>query len=319
MWGAHQDKVPAHYTRDATQGHGGQACFRIHHPAKTHAYIVSAPDRAIRPQQGMIYTVSFWARAEKAGKALFQWTAYRSIQPFVDAGSPGSLTCAVDREWRSYTCSIREGLDFFADESRFLLLTVHATSAAAEEQTLWIEDVRVSEQADPHLVTLGNAATIPHAALEHRLRPGDRLDFTVSATDRLRRAITDAGGVSFHRVCGWTGQPYNRKGIYTLRPRVEEAIRALRLPMTRFYAVGDEPFGVEAALDKVAEVCRHVGVAPDHCLLEFEEQGAARKPPPETWTRGVSRALRQGYQFHYWEITKIATRISSGRSTARYA
>ncbi len=89
MWGAQVDKVPANYTRDTTQPHGGQACFRIHHPAQTQGYIVSAPDRAIQPQRGMIYTVSFWARAEKAGKALFQWTAYRSIRPFVDAPAPG--------------------------------------------------------------------------------------------------------------------------------------------------------------------------------------------------------------------------------------
>ena len=302
MWGAQPDKVPANYTRDTGQPHAGQACFRIHHPARTHAYIVSAPNRAIRPQRGMIYTVSFWARAEKASKAMFQWTAYRSIQPFVDAASPGSLPCKVDREWRPYTCSIREGLDFFAEESRFLLLTFHATSVATEEQTLWIDDVRVSEQADPNPVALVNAATIPHAALEHRLRPGDRLEFTVSATDRLRRATADVGGVSFHRVCGWTGQPYDRKGVYTLRPELEEAIRDMRLPMTRFYGVGDEPFGVEAALDKVAEVCRRVGVQQDHCVLEFEEQGASRKLPPETWARGVSHALRQGYRFHHWEI-----------------
>ncbi len=302
MWGAQPYKVPANYTRDTAQHHEGQACFRIYHPAKTQGYVVSAPGRAIRPQRGMIYTVSFWARAEKPGKALFQWLAYRSIQPFVDAPSPSSLACEVDREWRPYTSAIREGLDFFAEESRFLLLALHATGAAAEEQTLWIDDVRVSEQADPNPVALVNAATIPHAALEHRLRPGERLEFTVSATDRLRRATRDVGGVSFHRVCGWTGQPYDRKGVYTLRPEVEEAIRELRLPMTRFYAVGDEPFGVEAALDKAAEMCRRVGVRQDHCVLEFEEQGASRKLPPETWAQGVSHALRQGYQFHYWEI-----------------
>jgi hypothetical protein len=302
MWGAQPDKVPANYTRDATQPQGGQACFRIHHPARTHAYIVSAPDRAIQPQRGMIYTLSFWARAEKAGKALFQWTAYRSIQPFIDAASPGSLPCTVDREWRSYRCSIREGLDFFAEECRFLLLTFHATRAAAEEQTLWIDGVRVTEQADPDPVSLLNPATIPHAALDHRLRPGDRLEFMISAANRLRRATTDAGGVSFHRVGGWTGQPYNRKGLYTLRPETEEAIRELRLPMTRFYGIGDEPFGMDAAIDRVAEVCRRVGVPQGHCVLEFEEQGAARKLPPEVWAQGVSYSLRQGYRFHHWEI-----------------
>lgn len=302
MWGAQQYKIPAHFTRDTTQAHGGQACFRIHHPAKTQGYVVSAPGRAIQPQRGMIYTVSFWARADKSGKALFQWLAYRSVAPFVDAPSPGSLPCSVDREWRSYTCSLREGLDFFAEESRFLLLAFHATSAAAEEQTLWIDDVRVTEEADPHPVTLVNPATLSHAALEHRLRPGDRLEFTLAPTDRSRPAARDVGGVSFHRLCGWTGQPYDRKGAYTLHPEVQEAIREMRLPMTRFYGVGDEPFGVEAAIDKAAEMCRRVGVDQAHCVLEFEEQGASRKLPPETWARGVSYSLRQGYRFHDWEI-----------------
>lgn len=37
-------------------------------------------------------------------------------------------------------------------------------------------------------------------------------------------------------------------------------------------------------------------------MLEFEEQGASRKLPPETWARGVSYSLRQGYRFHHWEI-----------------
>jgi hypothetical protein len=302
MWGAQEFKVPSNYTRDTARAHGGQACFRIHHPARTRGYVVSSPERAIQPRRGMIYTVSFWARGERAGKALFQWTAYRSIRPFLDAASPGSLPCKVDREWRPYTCSIREGLDFFAEECRFLLLTFHATSEPAEEQTLRIDDVRVTEETDPSPVALLNAATIPHAALEHRLRPGDRLEFTVGANDRWRRATREVGGVSFHRVCGWTGQPYDRKGVYTLRPEVEEAIRELKLPMTRFYAVGDEPFGLDSAIDKVAEVCRRVGIEQDRCVLELEEQGASRKLPPETWAGGVSHALRQGYRFRRWEI-----------------
>ena len=128
--------MPANYTRDTIQPHGGGACFRIHHPANTRGYIVSSPGRAIRPRPRAIYTVSFWARAEKPGKALFQWTAYRTVNPFADAPSPGSLACEVGRDWRPFTYSIREGLDFFADQSRFLLLTFHATAKPAEEQTL---------------------------------------------------------------------------------------------------------------------------------------------------------------------------------------
>jgi hypothetical protein len=55
MWGAEQYKTPANYTRDTTNAHSGQACFRIHHPAKTGGYIVSSPDRAINPKPAMLY------------------------------------------------------------------------------------------------------------------------------------------------------------------------------------------------------------------------------------------------------------------------
>ncbi len=250
----------------------------------------------------MIYTLSFWARAEQPGTAQFRWTAYRTMSPFVDAPSPGSLSCKVGRDWQPFTCSIREGLDFFTDQSRLLLLTFDATAKPAEEQTLWVDDVRVTEQPDPAPAALLNADTVPHEALEHRLRPGDRLEITLNPANRLRRATAEAGGISFHRVCGWTGQPYDKQGNYTLRPELETAIRELRLPMTRFYAVGDEPFGVESSIDKAAEVCRRVGVARDRCVLEFEEQGATRALSPETWVRGASHALRQGYRFHHWEI-----------------
>jgi hypothetical protein len=197
---------------------------------------------------------------------------------------------------------VREGLDFFADQSPFLLLTFIAATESGEERTLWIDDVRVTESPDPHPARLINSEVIPHDPLQHRLRPGDQLEFTVNATKRLRRATQDVGGVSFHRVCGWTGQPYNKDGDYTLTPGLETAIREMRLPMTRFYALGDEPFGAEAAIDKVAELLRRVGVAEDRCVLEFERQGAETKLPAETWARGVAYSVRHGYTFHRWEI-----------------
>ena len=61
MWGAQEFKVPANYTRDTNNPHGGEACFRMYHPSNTRGYIVSSPNRAIRPKPKMIYTVSFWA------------------------------------------------------------------------------------------------------------------------------------------------------------------------------------------------------------------------------------------------------------------
>ena len=302
MWGAQQYHVPANFTCDTNNPHSGRACFRIHHPAQSAGYVVSAPGRAIHPKPAMTYTVSFWARADKAGRARFLWTAYRAIDPFEDWASPGAFNFAVGKEWREYSFSVREGLDLFANQCRFLLLTFMAAAESKEERTMWIDDVRVFERPDPNPVGLVDDATIPHEALQHRLQPGDRLEFTVDATQRLRRATTNIGGVSFHRVCGWTGQPYNRRGDYTLVPQLESAIREMRLPMTRFYAVGDEPFGLESSLDKVADMCRRIGVAQEHCVVEFEEQGARTKLGPEVWARGVRYALQHGYKFHHWEI-----------------
>ncbi len=302
MWGADQYKKPANYTRDTTQAHGGQASFRIHHPAGTGGYIVSSPARALRPQAATQLTLKFWARAEQPGPAQFRWTAYRDLQPFVEAPSPGMFKFEAGGEWREFTYTVREGLDLFADQSRYLLLTFAAATDTKDERTLWIDDVRVTEEPDPQPVHLINDETVPHAALEHRLQPGERLEFSVDATRRLRRATQEVGGVSFHRVCGWTGQPFNRQGDYTLAPALESAIRDLHMPMTRIYAVGDEPFGVERSLDKVAELCRRVGMPQEKCVVEFERQGAETMLTPETWARGVAYSLRSGYKFHHWEI-----------------
>ena len=77
----------------------------------------------------------------------------------------------------------------------------------------------------------------------------------------------------------------------------------MRLPMTRFYALGDEPFGLEAALDKAAEFCRKIGVPQAATPLEFETRGPAKRLSPEIWVRGVRHSLAQGYAFRHWEIT----------------
>ena len=67
MWGARRYKVPANYTRDTTNPHGGAACFRIHHPANTAGYVVTDPKHAVRTRQGMAYTVRVWARTDVPG------------------------------------------------------------------------------------------------------------------------------------------------------------------------------------------------------------------------------------------------------------
>ena len=76
----------------------------------------------------------------------------------------------------------------------------------------------------------------------------------------------------------------------------------MKLPMTRFYAVGDEPFGLDGALDRTAEFLTKVGIPQDRTVLEFETQGATAKIAPEAWASGVRHSLGRGYGFRYWEI-----------------
>lgn len=317
MWGAEAYKNPANYSRDTGNPHRGQACFRIHHPASTAGYIVSAPEHAIRPQADQRYEVSFWARTDTPGASQFLWTAYASINPFVDAPSPGSHALEVGSEWREFRFHIDEGWDFFADRGRYLLLTFIPTADQALEKTLWIDDVVVTASPSPRQGRLLDESRLQYEPLNHRLTPGERLEVTLDAGKVLRPAAREVGGISFHRVCGWTGQPYDRQGAYTLAPELEQAIRDLRLPMTRFYAVGDEPFGVEGALDRAAELVGRLGIPPAQTVLELETQGASSKLAAAVWGRAAAYAGQKGYGFRHWEVANepYITRADSAFQT----
>lgn len=303
LWGAQKYKDPANYTRDTDNPHSGAACFRIHHPANSDGYVVSTPATAIRSKPGMMYKASFWARADQPGEAMFGWTAYRKIQPFVDAPSPGSFPIRVDPRWRQFHFVLHEGWDFFAEECGYLLLTFKAAGKTDQQRTLWIDDVVVTGQPSPRKGRLVNPDTIRHAPLNHRLKEGKELAFMVDAGRRVSEAVREVGGVSFHRVAGYAKLPYDKEGRYVLPPEQEEAVRQMRLPMTRFYALGDEPFGLEAAIDKAAEFLRRINVPLATVPLEFEIQGATQKLSPEVWAQGVRHSLSRGYGFRYWEIT----------------
>ncbi|MFC1596751.1 hypothetical protein ACFL5Q_02285 [Planctomycetota bacterium] len=303
MWGAQKHKIAANYTRDTRQPHSGQACFRIDHPAGTEGYVVSSPETALRPKRGMTYSLTFWARSDRPGEAMFGWTAYRTIRPFVNAAAPGFFPIRLDQDWRQFRFVLDEGWDFFAEDCRFLLLTFKAAGRPEEERTLWIDDVVVTERPSTREGRLVNPDSLVYDRLDHRLKPGDELEFTVDAGTRLREAPRKVGGVSFHRVAGYTKLPFDKEGRYVLPPDLEEAVRQMRLPMTRFYALGDEPFGLEAAIDKAAEFLNRIGTPQAATPLEFEIQGATTRLPPEVWARGVRHSLDRGYEFRHWEIT----------------
>jgi len=118
MWGAQQWKVPANCKRDATVARGGKASFRIHHPKDTQGNVVTAPEHAIRPKEGMSYAVSFWAKASAPVRTSFGFTAYESLKPSRDAPSPGAWPIDVGTAWKQYSFQVQEGLEFFAPRSR---------------------------------------------------------------------------------------------------------------------------------------------------------------------------------------------------------
>lgn len=300
-WGTTRGKTMGTFVRDTTRPHSGKACLKIHNPADTTGYVVTAPKQALRPQAGKAYVVSFWARADREGESTFSLTGYSSIEPYVDAPISGMQRLKVGPEWKPFRFEYHEGWDFQYDRQRYILLTFKA-NAKSEARTLWIDDVTVSEEPG-RMDGVLREDRLTYDPLAHRLQAGERLEFTVDAARRLSEATRAVGGISFHRVCGWTGQPYDKKGNYTLHPSLERAIRELRLPMTRFYAVGDEPFGTAKAIDKVVEVCRRVGVSPASVPLELESQGAEAAIGPEAWAEAVRYAKTQGYGFRYWEVT----------------
>jgi len=302
MWGAEQSKNPKNYVRDTQNPHGGKASLRIYHPANSAGYIVSSPrDNTFRSQKGMTYQVSFWAKTDKPGPSLFQVQGYGSLEPMANYSSPATQTIEVGTEWKQFNFQLRESFDFFAEAARYLMLAVNAApgGASGEEKTLWIDDVVVEAQPSPDGLVLLNPDTVEYSPLQHRLQPGEALDITVDARRKLRRATREAGAVSFHRLAGYMNRPYNQGGEYTLTPAQEAALREMRLPHTRFYGVGAEPFPLEQALDKAAHVLGRTGIPQDGTVLELEEQGASRKLGPEVWARGVAYSIEKGYQFRY--------------------
>jgi len=305
MWGAGKYKVAANYTRDARNARSGKAALRIHKPKNTLGYIVSDPARAIRPEKGMAYTFTFWAKTDAPGRCHFYVEAYASIKPYVDGPSPGKITFDAAREWKRHSLTVHEGWDFFAEQSRHLMLAFRAYSGRSgrrEERTLWIDDVTVTARPSDRKGRLVDEATLKYEPMNHRLRPGERLEFAVDAKKRIRRITEPVSGISFHRVAGWGGQPYSKDGEWTLLPGIEKAIRDLRLPMTRFYAVGAERFSLEDSIDKTVEVMRRVGIPQETTPLEFEIQSSTSKLSPADWARGVRHSVRKGYKFRHWEI-----------------
>jgi hypothetical protein len=140
-----------------------------------------------------------------------------------------------------------------------------------------------------------------------RFTPGPTVAITVDVRERLRPTPRETAGISFHRIIGYGPSapfPYHSAFPHplTLTSELERGIRDLRVPMTRFYGVGAEPFSVEESIDRIAALLDRLGIPQEGCVLELEEQGANVALPPATWARAVRHVRERGYRFRRWEI-----------------
>ncbi|MDR3710191.1 MAG: carbohydrate binding domain-containing protein, partial [Capsulimonadaceae bacterium] len=301
MWGDEQWKVSGNYTVDSTVAHSGTNSFRIYHPANTAGYVVTDAKYAIPAQTGQMITVSFWARAKETGRAYLEVNGY-GPGPNDNRDPLYWSSLDVSPEWKQFTVTLYDRWDFFAAHSKYLRLALWATRDPAAEATLWVDDVVATSSPSTRSGGLVDETTLAYPPVAHRLRPGDVLDVAIDAARPVRSATRDAGGLSFHRLVGFTGVPYNKNGDYTLPPQLESAIKDLRLPMTRFYGVGDEPFGVEGGIDRVADTVRKLGIPEEHTVIELETQSAKTYLGPDVWAHAVEYSRAKGYKFRYWEI-----------------
>jgi hypothetical protein len=314
VWGG--TSKPGNFARETENPHGGKACFRMHHPRNTSAFAVSSPKHPIKTQPGTAYVVSFWARTDRPGPSVLYFEGFSQIKPYKEVTSPGRFPIAAEKTWKRFTARIDEGLDFKADVCRFILLAYRVTMDKSEQKTLWIDDVVVTAEKSTRAAGLIDPAKLEVPPLAHRLQRGERLAFSIDPSSKLGPTTRLASGISFHRLSGWKRHPYDEKGKYVLPKASEEAVRDLRLPMTRFYGVGDEPFDIEGALDRASDVLKRVGIPQETTVLELETQGATTRLDPAAWAAAAGYAERRGYAFRHWEVsnepyTRKATAFSS--------
>jgi hypothetical protein len=300
VWGDSAAKNPDDFKVVADNPHGGKACLKIHHPSDKHAYIVTDPKTPIKTSKGKAYIITFWARAEKADPGVFYLEAASDL-PWKEVSATLRWPLAATKEWKEYKFQVDEGKDFRADEVKYVLLAIRATRDKKSENTLWIDDVVVAE-VDALSEPLVDEKTLKAAPLNHRLEAGDKFALKIDGSKRIGEAAAQAGGMSFHRVSGSGRHPFDPDGKWILEPELTQALKDMKLPMTRYYAVGAEKYPVNDSIDKVAEICAKCDIPQEWVVLELEGQGAEKRIEPADWAKAVKHSVDKGYKFRLWEV-----------------
>ena len=301
--------------------HGGTRCLRIYHPAGGQG--VARPDysRVFPIKRDHAYEISLWLRTDVPGMVMLQLYAFESCDPLKGARrGPDLFPLYVTDEWRQFRFELAEGRDLRLERHRCAYVMVFAWcwGLVGVERNLWVDDVSVTERALAQPLDLVNEYTMPASPPAHRLEPGDVLNITADLQGYLSAVPLDTLGIGFYRVAthGWIGDvpgmPYDPEGNYTIPPALEEGIRSLHTPMTRFCWLSDKTegverplqlFGLNEALDKVAAAVDRLGIPQDRTVLNLEPPGTAGwRLTPEQWAEAVQYCLGKGYGFRYWEV-----------------
>lgn len=304
LWGEERFKDRANYTRDTADPFEGKASLRIHHPAGTNGSIVTSPsDHPIKSAANTSCVITFHARADAPGEGEFSIRSMKSTDPWTDAPAVGIFKLKLTNQWQPYRFTIRDGLDFKADDSRIFYLMFLAAANQADARTMWVDDIRMSAEPNPgDLSGIKHMETIDYAQVNHVLTPGEKLNVTIDVAKSVRLASNMAAGISFHKVRGHPAFPYDQYGKYVAMPEHEKAIASLKLPWTRFYDVTDPRATVECSLDQIAAMCWKFGIPEERVVLELDEEHAKRATSPERWAAAVKYSMGKGYKFHNWEI-----------------
>ena len=197
-----------------------------------------------------------------------------------------------------------------AADSQALWIILAATLGCGPElveKSQWIADTLLVKGSEMESLGLISDSTLPASTIPLRLTSGDSLCVETSINARLHKSVKEVAGVSFHRIGGYgTGKysmPYDRNtGDYAYSPELEKAVRELNLPMTRFYAVGCESFGINGAIDRIAILLDKLKIPQNTSALELETIGASEKLDPAVWASAAAYSVSKGYRFNRWEI-----------------
>lgn len=310
-WGIDAGAVAAGMTRDGSDPHGGQACLRVFRPADPREWrgvVVNSPfSNALRPAPHTRYTLSFWARADRAGPIRVSVVSYRSVRPIVQGPQIMIHDFDVGETWTQCRLSFASDVDFYvADAPHIWFAFMPAVGAASlsQDRTLWLDDVTVaSEPLGDDLPKLVNPAELAVPPLPLRLEPGPALELTIDAARPLRPTNRLADGVAIAGLARWEG-PLSATGDDALPPAATTAVRDLRIPFSRFYGLlDDEPFeSLEAALDKAAALLDRLGIPRATSVMELESVQADTRLAPADWRRAATHARDKGLEFRHWEI-----------------